>query len=241
MRRSPLNILAKRWRGTHGRGWWHKYQHEGPAGFVRHAPPPPFDFESADAATQARRSRCYFELSLDGQQAGIVEFELVDELLPETCLNFRLLCSGEAPSGFTYRGADFARHIVKDVAVVGGVVDAPGGSHSAFAGRRHFADEGFFIPHASPGIVSMANAGIDTNGSQFYLTLDKAPHLDGRCVAFGRVVAGLDHVAKINDTVLCQKGKPTKRVRIADCGVLGGSGSGVLGENATPRVPSPGA
>mmetsp|Transcript_19964 Transcript_19964/g.62800 ORF Transcript_19964/g.62800 Transcript_19964/m.62800 type:complete len:232 (-) Transcript_19964:61-756(-) len=218
--RAAAWAVTKRYRGTHSRGWWHKYQREGPSGFVRAEAPRAFDFEAGDAATKAARSRCYFALRVDEQEIGRVEFELVDELLPMTCGNFRLLCSGRAPSGFSYRNSKFARRIVKNVAVVGGNVEAPGGSHSAFEESRYFPDEGFFIPHAGPGILSMANCGVDTNGSQFYVTLDAAPHMDGRCVAFGRVVAGLDHIAKINETVFCQKGKPVQSVLIADCGLL---------------------
>ena len=76
--------------------------------------------------------------------------------------------------------------------------DAPGGSRSAFADRPLFADEGFFVPHAEPGLLTMASAGVDGNGSQFYVTVEPAPHLDGRCVAFGRVVEGLYVFGKVN-------------------------------------------
>ena len=91
------------------------------------------------------------------------QVELLDELLPRTCENFRLLCSGAAPSGAQYAGGALVREVVKGVGLLGGVVDAPGGSRSAFA-ERHFADEGFFVPHAEPGLLTMANAGVDTNG-----------------------------------------------------------------------------
>lgn len=211
--------IIRRFKGSSGRGWWLKYQTEGPAGFMRSKPPPAFDFDAAESEVKAKRSLCYFSLTVDGKAAGRVEFELVDELLPVTCANFKLLCSNKAPSGFGYRGSLFARRIVKDVGFLGGNVETAGGSHSAF-GSRYFGDEGFFIPHGEPGILSMANAGVNTNGSQFYVTLNSAPHMDGRCVAFGRVVDGFDTLTKIREDVFTQKMKPVQTVLIEDCGVL---------------------
>ena len=131
-----------------------------------------------------------------------------------------MLCGGDAPSGHGYAGASLARKVVKGVGLLGGAVDAPGKSHSAFAGRRVFADEGFFVPHAEAGLLTMANAGVDTNGSQFYVTVAPAPHLDGRCVAFGRVVEGADVIGKLNDTLYTQRGVPVEAVTIAAAGVL---------------------
>lgn len=189
--------------GSHGRGWWQKFEREGQAGFQR-ARPTPFDF-----STPASRSRCFFDMSIGSEPLGRVEFELADEVLPVTCLNFRKLCEG------AYKGSEIS-HILKHVMMGGGVA---GESRSAFE-TRYFADEAFLIPHAQPGLLSMANSGVDTNGSVFYVTLLPAPHLDGRCVAFGRVADGFDTLLKIQGTVFTQRGRPTQPVRIADCGVL---------------------
>ena len=220
-RRGALGALASpRCLSTHSRGWFHKYKEEGADGFRVGTPPAAFDFEAASAEVVAARSRCYFEVSVDGEAGGRLEFELVDELLPETCENFRLLCGGAAPSGFSYLGANLARRVVKGVGLLGGVVDAPGGSHSAFAGRRVFRDEGFFVPHAAPGVLSMANSGVDSNGSQFYLTVEAAPHMDGRCVGFGRIASGLDVVQDLVDTLYTQRGVPVEKVLVEACGVL---------------------
>ena len=218
--RAASFAAAQRAASTHSRGWYEKYRREGPEGFRVGTAPAPFDFDAAPAEVAAARSRCFFDVAVDGEAAGRIELELLDELLPETCENFRLLCGDGAPSGFGYAGANLARRVVKGVGLLGGVVDAPGGSHSAFAGRRVFADEGFFVPHAEPGLLSMANAGVDTNGSQFYLTTAAAPHMDGRCVAFGRVAAGLDVVQTLADTLYTQRGVPVENVEIAACGTL---------------------
>lgn len=184
--------------GTHGRGWFQKFEREGQAGFER-ARPTPFEFSRPG-------SRCFFDMSVGSEAVGRVEFELADDVLPVTCSNFKMLCEGP------YKGSQFS-HILQHVMMGGDV----GGS--AFD-SRYFADEAFLIPHAQPGLLSMANSGVDTNGSAFYVTLQPAPHLDGRCVAFGRVVDGLDTLLKIQDTVFTQRGRPMQPVRIADCGVL---------------------
>ena len=221
VRRRVLGGVRFRQRGnTHGRGWFDLYRREGPGGFRVGSPAAAFDFEAAPADVRAARTRCFFDVAVDGAAAGRVEFELLDELLPETCANFRLLCGGDAPSGFGYRGASPARRVVKGVGLLGGAVAAPGASHSAFAGRRVFDDEGFLVPHAAPGLLTMANHGVDTNGSQFYVTVAAAPHLDGRCVAFGRVATGLDVVDKLHKGLYTQRGVPVETVTIADCGTL---------------------
>ncbi|KAH8050484.1 peptidyl-prolyl cis-trans isomerase [Aureococcus anophagefferens] len=199
--RAASFAAAQRAASTHSRGWYEKYRREGPEGFRVGTAPAPFDFDAAPAEVAAARSRCFFDVAVDGEAAGRIELELLDELLPETCENFRLLCGDGAPSGFGYAGANLARRV-------------------RLRGRRVFADEGFFVPHAEPGLLSMANAGVDTNGSQFYLTTAAAPHMDGRCVAFGRVAAGLDVVQTLADTLYTQRGVPVEHVEIAACGTL---------------------
>ena len=220
--RAATFAAAQRAASTHSRGWYEKYRREGPEGFRVGTAPAPFDFDAAPAEVAAARSRCFFDVAVDGEAAGRIELELLDELLPETCENFRLLCGDGAPSGFGYAGANLARRVVKGVGLLGGVVDAPGGSHSAFAGRRVFADEGFFVPHAEPGLLTMASAGVDGNGSQFYVTVEPAPHLDGRCVAFGRLVEGLDVVRHLHDSLYTQRGVPVEKVVVEECGVVDG-------------------
>ena len=213
--------LPRRSLGTHSRGWYQRYAARGPEGFLRPSPGgESFDWEAPEAKA---RSRCFLEVSVDGQRAGRLVVELLDELLPETSENFRLLCSGDAPSGASYVQSTFARRVVKGVGLLGGALpDAPGGSRSAFADRPLFADEGFFVPHAEPGLLTMASAGVDGNGSQFYVTVEPAPHLDGRCVAFGRLVEGLDVVRHLHDSLYTQRGVPVEKVVVEECGVVDG-------------------
>ena len=97
--------------GTHNRGWFQRYEKLGPEGFLRPgAPPVAFDWEAPEAQN---RSECYLDVTVDGQKAGRLVVELLDDLLPETCENFRLLCGSDAPSGASYVGANFARRVVK--------------------------------------------------------------------------------------------------------------------------------
>ena len=211
--------LPRRELGTHSRGWYQRYAARGPEGFLRpEQAAGAFDWDAPEAQA---RSRCFLEVSVDGQRAGRLVVELLDELLPETSENFRLLCSGDAPSGASYVESTFARRVVKGVGLLGGALaDAPGGSRSAFADRPLFADEGFFVPHAEPGLLTMASAGVDGNGSQFYVTVEPAPHLDGRCVAFGRLVEGLDVVRHLHDSLYTQRGVPVEKVVVDACGVV---------------------
>ncbi|CAM9394275.1 unnamed protein product, partial [Phaeothamnion confervicola] len=165
----------------------------------------------------------WLRLEVDGIDAGRLEVELAADILPVTCSNFASLCTGsgapERKAAYTFVGTPVHR-IIKGVAVVAGDVEGLGGrgSHSAL-GARYFPDEAFLIPHATPGLLSMANRGRDTNGSQFYVTLAPAPHLDGRSVAFGRVLSGLDAVKKIS-TMFSMRGRPVSDVRIADAGIV---------------------
>mmetsp|Transcript_11925 Transcript_11925/g.23665 ORF Transcript_11925/g.23665 Transcript_11925/m.23665 type:complete len:229 (-) Transcript_11925:67-753(-) len=179
-------------RGSSGHGWFKQYDDEGAESFVRYAPPTPFDWAKAGKTCTAS-----FNISIDGDAAGTVKFELLEELLPMTVANFKALCTAENPHGFSYAGTAVHR-VVKGSSIVAGDVEMKNGtaSHSAFA-DRYFNDEALLLPHTCEGIISMVNGGVHTNGSQFYVTTHSSPHLDGYSVAFGRVVEGMDLVHKV--------------------------------------------
>ncbi|CAM9445103.1 unnamed protein product [Ectocarpus sp. 4 AP-2014] len=119
-----------------------------------------------------------------------------------------------------YKGSVIHR-VVTGTGIMGGDVEGYGGkrSHSAFSGMRFFPDEAFLIPHTAPGLLTMANSGLHTNGSQFYITTEAAGHLDGRSVAFGRVTKGLEVVRAVYG-MYSIRGKPVSDITIEKCGEI---------------------
>merc|ERR1712113_1013293 len=156
---------------------------------------------------------------------GRVVFELFNEVVPKTAENFRQLITGEAGIGKTaekplhYKGCLFHR-VVKNFMIQGGdFVNFNGtGGESIYGGT--FEDEDFILKHDRPYLVSMANRGKNTNGSQFFITTAPAPHLDNLHVVFGHVVSGKEVVKEIEDLDVDKKDRPLQDVRMVNCGEL---------------------
>uniref|UniRef100_A0A8C6TJW7 Peptidyl-prolyl cis-trans isomerase n=1 Tax=Neogobius melanostomus TaxID=47308 RepID=A0A8C6TJW7_9GOBI len=150
----------------------------------------------------------YFEISADNQPLGRVTFEVTK--------NFRALCTGE--HGFGYKGSIFHRVIPQFMCQGGDFTNHNGTGGKSIYGWK-FPDENFKLKHIGPGILSMANAGPNTNGSQFFICTAKTEWLDDRHVVFGSVKEGLDVVKKV-ETFGSRSGKTSKRIQITDCGEL---------------------
>ena len=167
-------------------------------------------------------SRVFFDVTIGGQNVGRITMELFADT-PKTSENFRALCTGEKGMGKTgkplsYKGCIFHRLIDGFMAQGGDFTNKNGTGGESIYGMK-FADENFNHKHTGPGMLSMANAGPGTNGSQFFITFGAFPHLDGMHVVFGKVTEGMEIVKQLEANG-SQSGKPKKEAFIADCGQL---------------------
>jgi cyclophilin family peptidyl-prolyl cis-trans isomerase len=158
----------------------------------------------------------FFDIQINDQDAGRIVFRLFDEEVPKTARNFRELATGE--HGFGYAGSAFHR-VIPDFMLQGGDFTRGDGTGGKSIYGEKFPDENFQRKHTQPGLLSMANAGPNTNGSQFFITTVKTAWLDGKHVVFGEVVEGLELVKTI-ESYGTQGGKPKASIKIAKSGTV---------------------
>jgi cyclophilin family peptidyl-prolyl cis-trans isomerase len=163
----------------------------------------------------------YFDIAIADRPAGRIEMTLRKDIAPKTVENFRALCTGEKSTPtkkLWYKNTIFHR-VIPNFMLQGGDFERANGTGGYSIYGTKFADENFKLQHTGVGILSMANSGVNTNGSQFFLTTAETPWLDGKHVVFGSVTNGLE-VVKAIERLGSQTGRTSQKVEIVDCGQI---------------------
>lgn len=188
---------------------------------------------------EAARPHVFFEIAIGGSVAGKIVIELYSDIVPKTAENFRCLCTGEKGRGrsgkkLTYLGSAFHRVIPGFMCQGGDFTKGDGTGGESIYGEK-FRDENFMMKHTGPGVLSMANSGPNTNGSQFFICTEKTTHLNGKHVVFGKVISGLEIVRKMEGCGTAS-GTCTRRVEIRNCGEEGKIQAGASTSNKQAKT-----
>lgn len=181
----------------------------------------------------AAMSLVYFDITIGAIPVGRITFRLFDEAVPKTVRNFKSLCMGDLGDHMSYKKSIFHR-IIKGFMCQGGDFTKRNGTGGESIYGKKFEDESFAIKHTKGGLLSMANAGKDSNGSQFFITFCPTPHLDNKHVVFGEVIHGIDIILQIEQVETDQRDRPVlgQEVVIADCGLVGSKPANLASESA---------
>ncbi|OJT06804.1 Peptidyl-prolyl cis-trans isomerase D [Trametes pubescens] len=170
------------------------------------------------------RPLVFFDITIGGRPAGRIVMQLYNDIVPKTAENFRALCTGEKGEGkagkpLHFKGCSFHR-VIKGFMIQGGDFTAGNGTGGESIYGEKFEDENFEVKHSKRFLLSMANAGANTNGSQFFITCNATPHLDNKHVVFGEVLRGKSIVRAVENTETASGDVPVEPCVIADCGEI---------------------
>nr|XP_010588206.2 NK-tumor recognition protein isoform X5 [Loxodonta africana] len=217
---------ARGWRSVSGVGFWPRWQR---CFFCSRRATQAGGRPALAAASVAMgaqdRPQCHFDIEINREPVGRIMFQLFSDICPKTCKNFLCLCSGEKGLGKTtgkklcYKGSTFHR-VVKNFMIQGGDFSEGNGKGGESIYGGYFKDENFILKHDRAFLLSMANRGKHTNGSQFFITTKPAPHLDGVHVVFGLVISGFEVIEQIENLKTDAASRPYADVRVIDCGVI---------------------
>jgi cyclophilin family peptidyl-prolyl cis-trans isomerase len=167
--------------------------------------------DSSVKSEDIKQDLVFMDIGINNKNMGRLIIELFSDIVPKTCDNFRELCNK------SYKGCPFHR-IISDFMIQGGDFTSGNGTGGMSIYGHKFNDENFDIPHDQPYLLSMANSGRNTNGSQFFITTSETPHLDGKHVVFGRVIEGQDIVDELNNVETDGGDRPVDKITILNCG-----------------------
>jgi cyclophilin family peptidyl-prolyl cis-trans isomerase len=170
---------------------------------------------AAAGTALAENPKVAMDVSIGGEPAGTIEFELFADVVPKTAENFRVLCTGEQAEDLSYAGSPFHR-IIPEFMIQGGDFTNGNGTGGKSIYGEKFEDENFELKHTEAGLLSMANAGPNTNGSQFFITVAPTPWLDGRHVVFGKVTSGME-VVEAMEAQGSRSGRTKEPVELVSC------------------------
>ncbi|ETO17968.1 hypothetical protein RFI_19336, partial [Reticulomyxa filosa] len=177
-------------------------------------------FPAASLTQKDIRPRCYLEFKQNRRKLGRVVVELFNDIVPKTVENFRCLCTGEKSKPLYYKG-NLVHRIIKDFMIQMGDFEHNDGTGGFSIYGESFEDENFKLRHDKPYLLSMANKGKNTNGSQFFITTVECPHLNNKHVVFGHIVSGYEVVKLLENTLTDpETNRPISPIIISKCGEL---------------------